>query len=408
VLFVEVRVLDENGKDVEPGGRGEVVYRSPQLCRGYWGKPEETAEAFTEDGWFRSGDLVRVDEEGYLYVVDRIKDVVNTGGVLVASREVEEALYDHPAVGEVAVIGLPHERWIEAITAVVVPKAEVGPDELIAYAKEHLAPHKVPKAVYLVDELPKNPSGKLLKRELRAKYGGSPDAVGCSATRSYEKCPLTGPVSGHSSAWDVSVGLDGRDLELQHDLVADQHAAGLQRGVPGDAELLAADRGAALEADPLVAERVQCRALEGQRNGHLLGDALDGQVTGDVESVLTGLLDLGGGEGDLRVLVQLQEVTAAQVGVTIGVARVDAVGLDRHRGARLARVGAVDGGGAGELVERAADLGDHRVPGHEAQAGVRGVQLVSAGQLGPIDLRCSHSVVSSNSLMRHLHYGQHW
>ncbi|WP_028850839.1 fatty acyl-CoA synthetase [Thermocrispum municipale] len=178
VLFVEVRVLDENGKDVEPGGRGEVVYRSPQLCRGYWGKPEETAEAFTEDGWFRSGDLVRVDEEGYLYVVDRIKDVVNTGGVLVASREVEEALYGHPAVGEVAVIGLPHERWIEAITAVVVPKAEVGPDELIAYAKEHLAPHKVPKAVYLVDELPKNPSGKLLKRELRAKYGGSPDAVG--------------------------------------------------------------------------------------------------------------------------------------------------------------------------------------------------------------------------------------
>src|SRR5690606_31270295 len=147
VLFVEVRVLDENGKDVEPGGRGEVVYRSPQLCRGYWGKPEETAEAFTEDGWFRSGDLVRVDEEGYLYVVDRIKDVVNTGGVLVASREVEEALYGHPAVGEVAVIGLPHERWIEAITAVVVPKAEVGPDELIAYAKEHLAPHKVPKAV---------------------------------------------------------------------------------------------------------------------------------------------------------------------------------------------------------------------------------------------------------------------
>src|SRR5690606_39319061 len=99
VLFVEVRVLDEHGTDVEPGGRGEVVYRSPQLCRGYWGKPEETAEAFTEDGWFRSGDLVRVDEEGYLYVVDRIKDVGNTGGVLVASRDGGEERYRHPASG---------------------------------------------------------------------------------------------------------------------------------------------------------------------------------------------------------------------------------------------------------------------------------------------------------------------
>ena len=177
VLFVQVRVVDGDMNDVPVGELGEVVYRSPQLCEGYWDKPEETEAAFA-GGWFHSGDLVRADAEGYLYVVDRIKDVINTGGVLVASREVEEALYAHPAVGEVAVIGLPHERWIEAITAVVVPKGGVTPDELVAFAREHLAVHKVPKAVHLVDELPKNPSGKLLKRELRERFGGSSSAVG--------------------------------------------------------------------------------------------------------------------------------------------------------------------------------------------------------------------------------------
>ncbi|AWB91229.1 acyl-CoA synthetase [Aeromicrobium chenweiae] len=166
VLFVEIRVVDESGADVPPGEPGEVVYRSPQLCEGYWGKPEETAAAF-RDGWFHSGDLVRVDEQGYLTVVDRIKDVINTGGVLVASREVEDVLYTHPAVAEVAVIGTPDERWIEAVTAVVVTKAPVTPEELIAHAKRSLAGFKVPKSVHVVDELPRNQSGKLLKRVLR-------------------------------------------------------------------------------------------------------------------------------------------------------------------------------------------------------------------------------------------------
>ena len=166
VLFVQTRVVDEDMQDVAAGEVGEVVYRSPQLCLGYWGKPEESEAAF-RGGWFHSGDLCRIDAEGYLFVVDRIKDVINTGGVLVASREVEDALYGHEAVAEVAVIGLPHERWIEAITAVVVPARSTDAAELIAYAKEHLAAHKVPKAVHLVDELPKNASGKLLKRELR-------------------------------------------------------------------------------------------------------------------------------------------------------------------------------------------------------------------------------------------------
>jgi fatty-acyl-CoA synthase len=177
VLFVEIRVVDEDMNDVAAGEVGEVIYRSPQLCVGYWGKPEETEEAF-RGGWFHSGDLVRIDEEGYLFVVDRIKDVINTGGVLVASREVEDALYEHEAVAEVAVVGLPHERWIEAITAVVVPAKPVEPEALIAFARERLASHKVPKAIHLADELPKNASGKLLKRELRERLGGSAEAVG--------------------------------------------------------------------------------------------------------------------------------------------------------------------------------------------------------------------------------------
>jgi fatty-acyl-CoA synthase len=173
VLFVELQVIDDEGHEVEPGGTGEVVYRSPQLCEGYWDKPEETAEAF-RDGWFHSGDLVRIDEEGFITVVDRIKDVINTGGILVASREVEDALYTHPAVAEVAVVGTPDDRWIEAVTAFVVLREDqdasgFDPDELITHAKGRLAKYKVPKTVHLIEELPRNQSGKLLKRELREK-----------------------------------------------------------------------------------------------------------------------------------------------------------------------------------------------------------------------------------------------
>jgi len=167
VLFVELRVIDqESGEEVAADGVGEVVYRSPQLCDGYWEDPEATAEAF-KDGWFHSGDLVRRDAEGYIFVVDRIKDVINTGGVLVASREVEDALYTHPAVAEVAVIATPDERWIEAICAVVVTKEEVSADELTAHARRSLAGYKVPKRIEFAAELPRNASGKLLKRVLR-------------------------------------------------------------------------------------------------------------------------------------------------------------------------------------------------------------------------------------------------
>ncbi|GAA5612660.1 acyl-CoA synthetase [Streptomyces platensis] len=174
VLFVEARVVDETGREVPDGTRGEVVYRSPQLCTGYWDKPAETAEAF-RDGWFHSGDLAVRDAEGYFTVVDRVKDVINSGGVLVASRQVEDVLYEHPQVAEVAVIGLPDERWIEAVTAVVVRRADggaaVGERELIEAARARLAAFKAPKRVMFVDALPRNASGKVLKRELRARFG---------------------------------------------------------------------------------------------------------------------------------------------------------------------------------------------------------------------------------------------
>lgn len=172
VLFVEARVVDEHGTEVPDGTPGEIVYRSPQLCSGYWDKPEETAAAF-RDGWFRSGDLATRDAAGCFTVVDRVKDVINSGGVLVASRQVEDALYAHPAVAEVAVIGLPDERWIEAVTAVVVPRAETGAPreaELIAVARERLAGFQVPKRVLFVEALPRNASGKILKRELRDRF----------------------------------------------------------------------------------------------------------------------------------------------------------------------------------------------------------------------------------------------
>jgi fatty-acyl-CoA synthase len=170
VLFVDARVVDEDGKDVPDGTPGEIVYRSPQLCEGYWDKPEETAEAF-RDGWFRSGDLAVRDAHGYYTIVDRVKDVINSGGVVIASRQVEDALYTHPGVAEAAVVGLPDEHWIEAVTAVVVPRGEVSEAELIDHVREQLTPFKAPKRVVFVESLPRNASGKILKRELRNDLG---------------------------------------------------------------------------------------------------------------------------------------------------------------------------------------------------------------------------------------------
>ncbi len=171
VLNVETRVVDEAMRDVPPGENGEIVHRSPQLLTEYWNKPEETAQAFA-GGWFHSGDVGYRDEAGYLYVVDRLKDVINTGGIVVSSREIEETLFAHPAVYEAAVIALPDDRWVEAIAAVVVlrPGERADEAELLAHARATLAPFKVPKRIIFTDALPRNTAGKLLKRQLRATY----------------------------------------------------------------------------------------------------------------------------------------------------------------------------------------------------------------------------------------------
>ena len=173
VLNVETRVVDDRMEDVRPGEVGEIVHRSPQLQKGYFNDEERTDAAFA-GGWFHSGDLATIDEEGYITVVDRKKDMIKSGGENVASREVEEKIYQHPAVSEVAVVGLPDPYWVEAVTAVIVVKSGNTLDEasVIQHCKARMAPFKVPKRVVFVDSLPKNPSGKLLKRELRARLGG--------------------------------------------------------------------------------------------------------------------------------------------------------------------------------------------------------------------------------------------
>jgi fatty-acyl-CoA synthase len=170
-LNVETRIVDDDGAPVPPGTVGEIVHRSPQATAGYWNDEAKTAEAF-KGGWFHSGDLGVMDADGYLAVVDRKKDMIKSGGENVASREVEEALFEHPAVAEVAVFGIPHPYWVEAVTAVVVtkPGTSVTTAELVEHARTRLAGYKRPKYVELVDALPKNPSGKILKRDLRETF----------------------------------------------------------------------------------------------------------------------------------------------------------------------------------------------------------------------------------------------
>ncbi len=171
VLNVETRVVDDAMRDVAPGEVGEIVHRSPHLMQGYFHDDARTAAAF-EGGWFHSGDLATIDEEGYITVVDRKKDMIKTGGENVASREVEETIYRLPQVAEVAVVGLPHPRWVEAVVAVVVPKAgqALTEAEVLAHCNAHMASFKAPKRVVFADTLPKNPSGKLLKRQLRLDH----------------------------------------------------------------------------------------------------------------------------------------------------------------------------------------------------------------------------------------------
>ena len=173
-INVETRVVDENDRPVPPGTVGEIVHRSPHAMLGYWNDPEKTAQVF-RNGWFHSGDLGVLDEEGYLTVVDRKKDVIKSGGENVASREVEDVLYSHPAVAEAAVFGLPDPLWIEAVTAALVlrPEHQIHEAEIIRFCRERLAGYKTPKRIIVVERLPKNASGKILKRELRSMFSSS-------------------------------------------------------------------------------------------------------------------------------------------------------------------------------------------------------------------------------------------
>ena len=170
---VELRIVDaDTDADAEVGKVGEVWIRSEQNMLGYWKKPEDTAKAKTEDNWFKTGDAGYVDADGYLYLYDRVKDMIVSGGENVYPAEVENALMSHPAIADVAVIGVPDDRWGEGVKAIVVkePGVEVTAEEIITYARERVAGFKLPKSVDFIDELPRNPSGKILKRELRAPY----------------------------------------------------------------------------------------------------------------------------------------------------------------------------------------------------------------------------------------------
>jgi acyl-CoA synthetase (AMP-forming)/AMP-acid ligase II len=168
---VHVRIVDENNKDVNPYAVGEIVLQSKIVMLEYWHKPEETRDVMA-NGWLHTGDLGYYDQQGYIYIVDRKKDMIITGGENVYPREIEEVLYQHPAVAEATVIGVPDELWIERVHALVVLQGgrHATGDEIVEFCKQHLARYKAPKSVEFVESLPKNPQGKILKRELREKY----------------------------------------------------------------------------------------------------------------------------------------------------------------------------------------------------------------------------------------------
>jgi fatty-acyl-CoA synthase len=175
VPTIATRIVDDLMNDVRPGEVGEIVYRGPTLMAGYWNNPAATAEAFA-GGWFHSGDLVRADEEGFLYVVDRKKDMIISGGENIYCAEVENVLSAHPAVADIAIIGAKHERWGETPIAVVVPADPAAPpsaDDLASWSRDKLASYKRPTGVVILEQLPRNAAGKVLKNELRARYSDS-------------------------------------------------------------------------------------------------------------------------------------------------------------------------------------------------------------------------------------------
>ena len=170
---VEFRVVDDEGKDVAPGEPGEIWIRGHNVMKGYWNRPDATAEAIDDEGWFKSGDMGKVDEDGFYYIVDRKKELIIRGGFNVYPREIEEVLYEHPAVREAAVIGLAHDTHGEEVGAAVAlhPGAEATEEEIKDYVKARVAPYKYPRVVWFLDELPKGATGKILKRAIETPAG---------------------------------------------------------------------------------------------------------------------------------------------------------------------------------------------------------------------------------------------
>jgi acyl-CoA synthetase (AMP-forming)/AMP-acid ligase II len=168
-----VRVVDASGQDVGTGETGEIIAAGDSVTSGYWNLPEETAQA-TRDGWFYTGDLASIDEDGYMYIVDRKKEIIVSGGENVSPREVEEVIYSHPAVFEATVIGVPDEKWGEAVRAVIVRKEGqvVTADDIMMLCKQNLAGFKIPKSVEFMDSLPKTASGKTARKELKDRFLG--------------------------------------------------------------------------------------------------------------------------------------------------------------------------------------------------------------------------------------------
>jgi fatty-acyl-CoA synthase len=172
-MFTEVRIVGEDGVVLtDPHARGEVCVKGPNVMKGYWNRPDATAAAIDAQGWFHTGDVGYLDEDGFLFIADRVKDMVITGGENVYPAEVESVLYEHPSIAEVAIIGVPDERWGEAVVAVVAlkPEATLTLDELRDFGGASLARYKLPHQLHVVDALPRNPAGKVLKFELRDRF----------------------------------------------------------------------------------------------------------------------------------------------------------------------------------------------------------------------------------------------
>ena len=164
---VEMKLVDDDGDEVAPGGVGEIAIRGHNVMKGYWNRPDATAEVLGGDGWFRTGDMATVDDDGYFFIVDRKKDMIIRGGYNVYPREIEEVLYEHPAVSEAAVVGVPDEAMGEEVGAAVVLRDDAEADDIRAFVKDRVAAYKYPRFVWFLDELPKGPTGKILKREIK-------------------------------------------------------------------------------------------------------------------------------------------------------------------------------------------------------------------------------------------------